>query len=86
MSLIVGGDFNDVCGSNCLSTLENKNLRDSWWFGGFGFGITYSDFNLLKFRLDHILYSEHFKCLYSEVQKENFSDHSLLISTFRIKK
>lgn len=83
---IVGGDFNDVCGSNCLSTLENKNLRDSWWFGGFGFGITYSDFNLLKFRLDHILYSDHFKCLYSEVQKENFSDHSLLISTFRIKK
>ena len=83
---IVGGDFNDVCGSNCLSTLENKNLRDSWWFGGFGFGITYSDFNLLKFRLDHILYSDHFKCLYSEVLKENFSDHSLLISTFRIKK
>lgn len=68
-----------------MSTLENKNLRDSWWFGGFGFGITYSDFNLLKFRLDHILYSDHFKCLYSEVQKENFSDHSLLISTFRIK-
>ena len=48
--------------------------------------ITLTDFNLLKFRLDHILYSDHFKCLYSEVQKENFSDHSLLISTFRIKK
>lgn len=88
--VIVAGDLNDFCGSDCLNLLmygkgqkandewlmvkEERDLRDAWWERGTGFGITYDDWHL-KLRLDHILVSKHFDIQRVEVPRYGLSDH-----------
>lgn len=81
--VIIAGDFNDWSGSYCLNTIRDGKYKDAWWEGGFGFGITYDGWHL-KLRLDHILYSHHFKLENVYVEKSEFSDHRPLIADFRI--
>lgn len=54
--VIVTGDLNDWCRSDCFETLMGSDLKDAWWEGGNGFGWTYFGWNL-RLRLNHILYS-----------------------------
>ena len=79
--VIVAGDLNDFCGSDCLDRLmghgagvKGLELRDAWWERGTGFGITYDDWHL-KLRLDHILVSKHFDIQRVEVPRYGLSDH-----------
>lgn len=82
--VIIAGDFNDWSGSYCMNTIRNGQYKDAWWERGFGFGITYSAWHL-KLRLDHILYSNHFKHKTVSVDKIDFSDHYPLIADFKLK-
>lgn len=81
--VILAGDFNDWSGSYCLNTIRNSKYKDAWWEGGLGFGITYDEWHL-KLRLDHILYSHHFKLENVYVVKTKFSDHRPLIADFSL--
>lgn len=82
--VIVAGDLNDWSGSACLDSLMYHNLKDAWWEGGFGCGLTYNAWHL-KLRLDHILYSPHFELLNVKVENTDFSDHYPLIADFKLK-
>ena len=84
-TVIIAGDFNDWSGNYCMNTIRNGIYKDAWWEGGFGFGVTYDDWHL-KLRLDHILYSHHFKLENVYVEKSDFSDHRPLIADFILKK
>lgn len=84
--LMICGDFNDVSGSYVLNTLQQRlGLKDAWWEGGRGFGFTFDDQHLYL-RLDHLLYSSHFKLegvsLLSEVE---YSDHEPLLFDLKLK-
>ena len=81
--VIIAGDFNDWSGSYCMNTIRDGKYKDAWWEGGFGFGITYDDWHL-KLRLDHILYSHHFRLENVNVEKSKYSDHRPLIADFQI--
>ena len=81
--IIIAGDFNDWSGSYCMNTIRDGKYKDAWWEGGFGFGITYDDWHL-KLRLDHILYSHHFKLENVYVEKSKFSDHRPLVADFTL--
>ena len=83
--VIIAGDFNDWSGSYSLETIRNGYLKDAWWDGGFGFGFTYDDWHL-KLRLDHILYSPHFKLHFVNIEQTKFSDHYPLIADFKLAK
>lgn len=80
--VIIAGDFNDWSGSYCMNAIRKGIYKDAWWEGGFGFGITYDAWHL-KLRLDHILYSRHFRLENVYVEKSKFSDHRPLIADFR---
>lgn len=89
-TVIVAGDLNDWCGSDCINTLMNSNnpddeLKDAWWEGGNGFGFTYDGWHL-RLRLDHILYSKELELVNVDVIDSDFSDHRPLIADFKIKK
>ena len=84
MPLIVAGDLNDWCGSDCLNTLMGDNLKDAWWEGGNGFGWTYFGWHL-RLRLDHILYSDELELVDVKVIDTDISDHKPLMARFRIK-
>lgn len=81
--LIVAGDLNDIGGSPVIRQLERElSLQDAWWRGGFGFGFTYDAHHMLL-RLDHILYSDHFRLRSVHVDRQaKFSDHRPLIGDF----
>ncbi len=79
--VIIAGDFNDWSGSYCMNTIRDGKYKDAWWEGGLGFGITYDGWHL-KLRLDHILYSHHFKLENVYVKKSKFSDHRPLVADF----
>jgi endonuclease/exonuclease/phosphatase family metal-dependent hydrolase len=81
--VIIAGDFNDWSGSYCMNTIRDGKYKDSWWEGGLGFGITYDGWHL-KLRLDHILYSHHFKLENVYVEKSKFSDHRPLVADFTL--
>ena len=81
--IIIAGDFNDWSGSYCMNTIRDGKYKDAWWEGGFGLGITYDDWHL-KLRLDHILYSHHFKLENVYVEKSKFSDHRPLVADFTL--
>ena len=83
LPIIIAGDFNDWSGSYCMNTIRDGKYKDAWWEGGLGFGITYDGWHL-KLRLDHILYSHHFKLENVYVEKSKFSDHRPLIADFKI--
>lgn len=75
---IVLGDLNDVSGSYSLRTLENLGFKDAWWYGGNGFGLTYSKFPIC-FRLDHVLYSKGLEVQSVSVPHVDYSDHFPLV-------
>lgn len=81
--VIIAGDFNDWSGSYCMNTIRDGKYKDAWWEGGFGLGITYDGWHL-KLRLDHILYSHHFKLENVYVEKSKFSDHRPLVADFTL--
>lgn len=82
--VIVAGDLNDWCGSDCLNTLMGDDLKDAWWEGGNGFGWTYFGWHL-RLRLDHILYSNELELVDVKVIDSNMSDHKPLMARFRFK-
>ena len=82
--LIIAGDLNDISGSNTLNTLQKGlNLNDAWWQSGFGYGTT-SFSKHLYFRLDHILFSHHFKSTSIDIPKVDFSDHYPIVTNLEI--
>lgn len=83
-TVIVAGDLNDWCGSNCLDSLMGDDLKDAWWEGGNGFGWTYFGWHL-RLRLDHILYSNELNLVDVKVVDSNLSDHKPLVARFRLK-
>lgn len=91
--LVVCGDFNDLSGANCITTIQNcrsnniyenhrDRLSDAWWQGGQGFGFTFVD-QKLHLRLDHILYSKEFDLQAVSVDTVSYSDHRPLIADFK---
>ncbi len=80
--IIIVGDFNDWSGSYCMNTIRDGRYKDAWWEGGFGFGITYDEWNLML-RLDHIIYSSHFEMENANVEKNPYSDHYSLLTEFK---
>lgn len=82
--VIVAGDLNDWCGSDCLNTLMGDDLKDAWWEGGKGFGWTYFGWHL-RLRLDHILYSDELELVDVKVIDTDISDHKPLMARFRLK-
>ena len=82
--VIIVGDLNDWCGSDCLETLMGDDLKDAWWEGGNGFGWTYFGWNL-RLRLDHILYSDELELVDVKVVDTDQSDHKPLMVRFRLK-
>ena len=82
--IIIAGDLNDISGSKTLYTLQKEiNLNDAWWKSGFGYGIT-SFSKHLYFRLDHILFSHHFKSTSINIPKVDFSDHYPIVTNLEI--
>lgn len=81
--IIIAGDFNDWSGSYCLNTIRDGKYKDAWWEGGNGLGMTYDGWHL-KLRLDHILYSHHFRLENVFVEKSDFSDHRPLVADFTL--
>lgn len=82
--LIIAGDLNDISGSKSLNTLQEElDLSDAWWKSGFGYGATYFSKHLY-FRLDHILFSHHFKSSSIEIPKIDFSDHYPIVTNVEI--
>lgn len=82
--VIVAGDLNDWCGSDCLNTLMGDDLKDAWWEGGNGFGWTYFGWHL-RLRLDHILYSDELELVDVKVIDSDLSDHKPLMAKFRFR-
>lgn len=80
-TVIVAGDLNDWCGSDCLETLMGNDLKDAWWEGGRGFGWTYFGWHL-RLRIDHILYSDELQLTDVRVVDSDLSDHKPLKATF----
>lgn len=83
--VIIAGDLNDWCGSDCLNTLMGDDLKDAWWEGGNGFGWTYFGWHL-RLRLDHILYSDKLELVDVKVIDSDLSDHKPLVARFRFLK
>lgn len=81
--IVVAGDMNDFNRSESLTTIQGDNLRDAWWEGGKGLGLTYSGFGL-HLRLDHILYNEKLQLQQIQVGRSELSDHRPLIADFII--
>lgn len=82
--VIVAGDLNDWCGSDCLNTLMGDDLKDAWWEGGNGFGWTYFGWHL-RLRLDHILYSDELELVDVKVIDSDFSDHKPFFAILRLR-
>lgn len=81
--VLVLGDMNDVCSSDCINTLESAGLKDAWWSGGFGYGATINQ--PLPYRIDHIMYSERFRLQKIKViNSDGLSDHKALYAEFLI--
>lgn len=87
--VIVAGDLNDWCGSDCLDMLmygddDGCELTDAWNEKGRGWGFTYSGWHM-RLTLDHILYSKDFELLDVKVVDTDISDHRPLMGLFRLK-
>ena len=82
--IIVCGDLNDLSGSPTLKGLMGYGLRNAWWTNGFGPGFTFRK-GLLRFRLDHLLYSPGIRIKKIKVDhKADFSDHYPIIADLEI--
>ncbi len=79
---VICGDMNDVGGSSPLRILKKYGFSDAWWRGGFGLGFTFHGMGL-RFRLDHVLYSEKsLRLKKSFIPYSDASDHVPLICDF----
>ena len=79
--IIVMGDFNDVCGSECIRKLEKLGFKDSWWEKGVGYGATIHW--PLPYRIDHILHTKELKLKSIKViDSKGLSDHNALYAEF----
>lgn len=84
MPTIVAGDLNDLNGSRLLRSIEGQGLRDLWWKGGTGMGFTFSE-GLLRFRLDHILATDHFDLKRIKViNQKRYSDHRPIVADLEL--
>lgn len=81
---IVMGDMNDFSGTSPLNTLQKAGLKDAWWEGGNGFGITFHE-DWMHFRLDHILYDANWELSSVKVVQSDLSDHRPLVAEFSMK-
>lgn len=81
--ILICGDMNDVSASSVLRALKGKNLRDAWWEKGVGQGHTLC-VKLMKWRLDHILFSKGIKIDSVIVEKIGLSDHRPLQCKFHL--
>lgn len=81
---LVLGDMNDFSGSPVLNTLQNVGLKDAWWEGGTGFGVTFRE-GWMRFRLDHILYDSNWELSSIKVVQSDLSDHLPLVGEFSMK-
>ncbi len=81
MPTIVMGDMNDFGGTPVIKTLEKAGFSDAWWKGGNGLGITFRE-GWMRFRLDHILYDNHFELSSVRVVQSDLSDHQAMVATF----
>ena len=81
--IIVAGDMNEFNKSETLLTIQGGILRDAWWQGGKGLGLTYSGFGL-HLRLDHILFIESLRLQQIEVGTSELSDHRPFVADFSI--
>jgi len=78
--MIICGDLNDLSGSPTLKGLQEYGLRDAWWTHGSGPGFTFKK-GILRFRLDHLLYSPDIQVEKIKVdRKADFSDHYPIIA------
>lgn len=83
-SMIVCGDFNDICGSSTLKPFRRMGLKNAWWKGGFGFGFTFHGMKM-RLRLDHILYSDSSLGLKRVfIPHSSCSDHYPLVADFAL--
>lgn len=83
--VIVMGDMNDFNSSPPLDTLTSCGLKDSWWEGGNGYGITFHS-GWMRLRIDHILYSKELKLENVKVKDTDLSDHNPVVAGFSISK
>lgn len=82
--VVVVGDMNDISGSYVLRTMKKAGLRDAWWEGGLGYGATYAS-KRMRWRIDHILFSNDFEVGDVRVPSVPFSDHFPVIADLYIK-
>jgi endonuclease/exonuclease/phosphatase family metal-dependent hydrolase len=80
--VVVCGDFNDTPVSYTYRKIKNK-MKDAWVVAGTGFGSTYQGFT--SFRIDYILYDNHFKAVDFERVKTKLSDHYPILTILRKK-
>ena len=78
LPLLICGDMNDVSGSIVMKMLKGKALKDAWWQKGLGFGFTLATKGM-RWRIDHILYSDDFKIDSINIGRSGLSDHRPLI-------
>ena len=82
--LIVMGDMNDISGSYPINRIKDAGLKDAWWEGGCGYGATFHG-NVLRLRIDHILYDYNgLELVDVKVLESNLSDHNALIARFKM--
>lgn len=83
--LLICGDMNDVSGSSIMKKFTSKMLKDAWWQKGRGFGFTFATKGM-RWRLDHILYSDGIKIDSMKVGRSKMSDHRPIICKFHFNK
>lgn len=81
--LLICGDMNDVSGSTVMKMMTGNVLKDAWWQKGFGFGFTLATKGM-RWRLDHISYSNGIKIDSIKVGRSGLSDHRPLICKFHL--
>lgn len=84
-AVIVCGDFNDIPGSYPIKTLcHGCELKDAFRNGAFGATYTYHG-SRFYFNIDHVLYRDFERPLYTKRLKLPSSDHYPVITEFIIK-
>ena len=81
--LLICGDMNEVSGSSIMKKFTGKVLKDAWWQKGRGFGFTLATKGM-RWRLDHILYSEGIKIDLMKVVRSKLSDHRPITCKFHL--
>ncbi len=84
MPILICGDMNDLSGSSAINIIRSKKLKDAWWERGLGLGNTLATLGM-KWRLDHILYSDGIFIDKIKIGKIGLSDHRPVLCDFYIK-